>query len=141
MSMPMSVRKPIISTTIAARHVLRGSRVLQAMLLVAAWQCGQMVVRLAHWPIPGSVVGMLLVLLALLSRRLPLGSVKKGADWMLADMLLFFVPAVLAVMDHPEFLGWTGLKVLAVILLGTVIVMACTAMTVDLCFRLAGRRT
>jgi holin-like protein len=52
-------------------------------------------------------------------------------------MLLFFVPAVLAVMDHREFLGLLGLKILSVILLGTVVVMSVTALVVDLGYRLS----
>ena len=38
-------------------------------------------------------------------------------------------------LDHREFLGWVGLKILAVILLGTITVMGVTAFTVDLCCR------
>ena len=53
------------------------------------------------------------------------------AEWLLADMLLFFVPAALAVLNHPEFLGLTGLKILFVILASTVAVMVTTALVVD----------
>jgi len=54
-------------------------------------------------------------------------------------MLLFFVPAVLAVLDHREFLGLLGLKLLAVVLGGTLLVMGGTGLTVDLCCRLSPR--
>jgi len=30
---------------------------------------------------------------------------KRGADWLIAEMLLFFVPAVLALLNHKEFIG------------------------------------
>ena len=60
---------------------------------------------------------------------------RRGANWFLADMLLFFIPAILAVLDHREFLGLLGLKILAVILTGTGIVMAVTALCVDLFYR------
>ena len=55
-------------------------------------------------------------------------------------MLLFFVPAVLAVTQHGEFIGLLGLKVLVVILAGTVTVMAVTALTVDACCAWVSRR-
>jgi len=57
----------------------------------------------------------------------------------LAEMLLFFIPAVPAVLDHQEFLGPLGLKLLAAVLAGTLLVMGGTALTVDLCCRLARR--
>lgn len=122
------------------RRRLRTSLLWQAAVLAAAWQAGQLIVRLAGLPVPGSIVGMGLMLALLLSGWLRLPAVKKGSDFLLAQMLLFFVPAVLAVMNHPEFLGWTGLKLLLAILAGTLIVMASTAWTVELCFRWRQRR-
>jgi holin-like protein len=41
----------------------------------------------------------------------------------------------LCLLDHPEFFGSVGLKLFAVILLGTLIVMVVTAVAVDLCYR------
>ena len=115
---------------------------LQLALILAAWQAGEMLVRLTGLPLPGSIAGMGLVLAALRFGLLDLSGIKRGADLFLAEMLLFFVPAVLAVLDHPEFLGWTGLKILLVILLGTVMVMLSTALTMELCHRwLAKRQT
>jgi len=50
-------------------------------------------------------------------------------------MLLFFVPAVLAALDHREFLGLLGLEILVIILISTALVMAATAFTIDLILR------
>jgi len=111
------------------------SRPLQILLLVAFWLAGDLFVRGTGLPLPGGIVGMFLVLGLLASRWISPVIMRRGAQWFLAEMLLFFVPAVLAVLDHREFLGWIGLKILAVILLGTVIVMGVTALTVDLCCR------
>jgi putative effector of murein hydrolase LrgA (UPF0299 family) len=43
-------------------------------------------------------------------------SIRRGATWFISDMPLFFVPAVLAVLDHRELLGALGLKIVATIL-------------------------
>ena len=53
---------------------------------------------------------------------------------------VWLVPAVMAVLDHHEFVGLLGLKIVAVILVGTVLVMGGTALTVDLCYRWRARR-
>jgi holin-like protein len=50
----------------------------------------------------------------------------------ISDMPLFFVPAVLAVLDHRELLGAVGLKIVTTILGSTLAVMVVTALTVDL---------
>jgi len=121
--------------TLRSRHWLHHSRLLQIGLLFAFWFAGEALVRLAGLPLPGGILGMAMVLLLLASGRLSLFSMRRGAQWLLAEMLLFFVPAVLAILDHREFLGLLGLKIVVVILLGTLAVMGVTALTVDLCFR------
>jgi len=127
----MIVRKYLV----ASRRTLRLSRILQIGLIFAFWLAGEFLVRVFGLPIPGGIAGMLIVLVLLSSRRLSLGCMRRGANWFLADMLLFFIPAILAVLDHREFLGLLGLKILAVILTGTGIVMAVTALCVDLFYR------
>ncbi|MBB2969682.1 CidA/LrgA family protein [Mesorhizobium sp. RMAD-H1] len=122
-----------------SRHRVHHSRLLQIGLLFGFWLVGEAFVRVLGLPLPGGIVGMLLVLGLLVSGRISLFSMKRGAEWFLAEMLLFFVPAVLAVLDHREFIGLLGLKVLAVILLGTLTVMGVTALTVDLCYRWTSR--
>lgn len=128
----MTSRKLIL----AGRRSVRASRLFQIALVVLFWLLGDAVARWSGLPIPGGIFGMVIVLLLLASRRLSHASLRHGANWFIAEMLLFFVPAVLAVMDHREFLGLLGLKILSVILLGTVVVMSVTALVVDLGYRL-----
>ncbi|MGY5804419.1 CidA/LrgA family protein [Rhizobium sp. LEGMi12c] len=115
-------------------------RLAQILLLLVFWQAGETIVRLTHLPIPGAIAGMLLVLALFASGKVKLTSMKRGAEWFLAEMLLFFVPAVLALLDHGEFIGIVGLKVLAVIFVGTVIVMGVTAIAIDIGYRLMMRQ-
>jgi holin-like protein len=117
------------------RRRLQASRSLQIVLLLGFWLAAELTVRWTGLSLPAGLVGMALVLALLASRRLSLSSLQRGANWFLADMLLFFIPAVPAVLDHREFLGWLGVKILAVILIGTAAVMTTTAVTVDLCYR------
>jgi len=129
----MNLRKIILG----GRRLLRASRLGQIALVMLFWLLGEAVSRWSGLPIPGGIFGMVMVLVLLASRRLSHASLRQGANWFIAEMLLFFVPAVLAVLDHREFLGLLGLKILSVILLGTVVVMSVTALVVDLGFRLA----
>lgn len=114
------------------RRRLRRSRLLQIGLIAAFWAVGEAVARLTGSPIPGGVLGLFLVFALLASGRLRLSSVRRGADALLQDMLLFFVPAVMSLLEHREMLGWLGLKLVAVILAGTIVVMTVTALTVEM---------
>ncbi|ASC64005.1 CidA/LrgA family protein [Achromobacter denitrificans] len=124
---------------ILARSALRRSRVLQICLIVLFSWLGQALAQVSGLPVPGGVIGMAIVLVLLATRRLRVRNVHRGASWLLGEMLLFFVPAVMSLLDHREFLGLLGLKLLAVILLGTALVMAGTALTIDLCYRWMNR--
>ena len=115
------------------RHWVQSSRIGQIALIAGFWALGEGIVRVTHMPVPGSVVGLFLLFILLMN----LLTVRRGAQWYLAEMLLFFIPAVLAVLDHHEFFGLLGLKILAVILLGTVIVMISTALAVEAGLRLS----
>lgn len=127
----MSTRHLIINSRLAMHH----SRLLQILLLCIFWLLGESAVRLTGLPVPGGIVGMLLVLGLLLSGRVSLGSMRLGAQWFLAELLLFFIPAVLAVLGYQQFFGLLGLKILLVILVGTLCVMGVTALTVEFCYR------
>ncbi|WP_241049405.1 CidA/LrgA family protein [Achromobacter xylosoxidans] len=127
-------RYPII-----LRSLLRRSRVLQIVLLILFSLLGQVLANAAGLPIPGGVIGMALVLTLLAAGLLRVRNVHRGASWLLGEMLLFFVPAVMSLLDHREFLGVLGAKLLAVILLGTALVMVGTALTIDLCYRWMNR--
>nr|WP_210319586.1 CidA/LrgA family protein [Rhizobium wenxiniae] len=115
---------------------LHGNRLAQVALIVLLWLAGEAVSRSTGLPIPGSVLGLFALLYLLITGTIRLSTMRRGANVLLADMLLFFVPAVLAVLDHSEFLGLVGLKVLAVIFAGTLMVMCMTALAVDVGYRL-----
>lgn len=118
-----------------AAAILDRSVVLQVGAIVAFWLAGEAIVRASSIPVPGAVVGLALLFVLVATRRVSESSVRRGAQWFLADMLLFFVPAVLAVLDHREFVGLLGLKLLFVILASTAAVMLVTALVVDRSFR------
>ena len=117
------------------RRRCRSSRLAQILLILAFWQIGEAIVHATGLPIPGAILGMFVVVSLLVSKRLNILTVRQGARWFLGEMLLFFVPAVLALLDHPEFLGVLGLKILVVIVLGTFTVMIVTAAFIDFCYR------
>lgn len=124
---------------LSVRRMMHVSAVMQIALLILIWQAGEAVVHLLNLPVPGSVIGLFLVLALLATGRINVVSLRSGAKFLLAEMLLFFIPAVLAVLDHREFLGLLGLKIFAVILVGAIMVMVVTALAVDFSYRLMMR--
>lgn len=111
----------------------------QAALLIGLWWGCDLVVQAARLPVPAGVLGMLLLVALLAGHVLPARWFARGAGGLMNHMLLFFVPAFMTLRDHPELLGTTGLKLLAVIVLGIFSVMAGTALIVEVHYRLRMR--
>lgn len=124
---------------IQARRLAHRSRLFQIGLVASFWLLGEAIVRVTGLPLPGGIIGLALALGVLFLHGMSPMSLKRGADWYLADMLLFFIPAALAIVDHREFLGLLGVKIFAIILMSTVAVMAMTALTIDLLSRWRSR--
>lgn len=79
--------------------------------------------------IPGSIVGLLLLFFLLKYNVLPLSYVELGADLLLAELLLFFVPSAVGIVDYQALLINNGAELFIVIILGTMLIMAMSGLT------------
>ena len=67
---------------------------VQVALYAGLFLISDQLVSLFHLPLPANIVGMLLLLAMIMLRILPVRWVQAGSRWLQAEMLLFFVPAV-----------------------------------------------
>ena len=107
----------------------------QVLLYAGLFVFAEYLVGWLHLPLPANLVGMLLMLTLILCRVIPLNWVRAGARWLLAEMLLFFVPAVVAVVNYAQLLMVDGWRIFAVIALSTLMVLGATAWVVDKVYR------
>ena len=88
---------------------------------------GEVVVRLLDWPVPGPVLGMLLLFLMLLAvRRVP-EPLDTASTGLLSHLSLLFVPAGVGIMVHADRLLAEWLPIVAVLLVTTLLTMVFTA--------------
>ncbi|AVX87636.1 CidA/LrgA family protein [Pseudomonas koreensis] len=114
-----------VSRLIAELAVLLGLYLLGCQ--IAAWLA---------WPIPGGVIGMALLLLAFAFGWVKPAALQLGAGLLMAEMLLFFIPALMSLLDYGALLRDDGWRILLVIGASTLMVMLVTAFTVELAVRL-----
>ena len=108
----------------------------QIVLLAAIWLLADTAVRTLHLPLPANLTGMLLLLACILLGVVKAQWFEAGARWLLAEMLLFFVPAVVAVVNYQELLLQEGWRIMGVLLVSTTLVLGTTALVVDRVYRL-----
>jgi holin-like protein len=108
----------------------------QSALLAVVWWVSDFAARRLDLPVPGGVIGLAALLALLLTGRIAPRWVKAGADWLLSDMLLFFVPAAVAVVQYGGLFKSDGWRLALVVVIGTLMVMVAVAFAVDQAARL-----
>ncbi|MEK5419859.1 holin [Paenibacillus odorifer] len=93
-----------------------------------------------HIPIPGSILGMIILFLLLEFGVIHLNWVEVGASWLLAELLLFFIPSAIGVMKYANILETDGLRILAVVILGTIVVMASSGLLTSRIYKAKERK-
>jgi holin-like protein len=99
--------------------------------LLVCQLAGEAVVRALGLPIPGPVVGMVLLFLLLLIRAPLPSAVGETSEGLLKHLSLLFVPAGVGVVQHLNRLGTDALQLVAVVVVATIITLAVTALVFE----------
>jgi len=100
-------------------------------VLLAIYFLGCLLATWLPWPIPGGVIGLGLLLLAFALGWVKPATLQLGAGLLMAEMLLFFIPALMSLLDYGSLLREEGWRILLVIGISTLLVMLVTALTVE----------
>ncbi len=95
-------------------------------LLLLFQLCGEFIARMLDLPIPGNVLGMGLLLLALMTGLVEIKWLEEAAELLLANLGLFFVPAGVGVMVYGDLIAAEWLPITVATILSTFVVMAVT---------------
>ncbi|QSP94904.1 CidA/LrgA family protein [Marinobacter salinisoli] len=89
---------------------------------------GEVTVRLADVPIPGPVLGMVMLFATLWIRGQAPDSLEQASSALLAHLSLLFVPAGVGMMAHFDRIAEEWLPITLALLLSTIITMVATAL-------------
>ena len=104
----------------------------QIIIILAVWSCAYVLQKLLNLPVASGVLGFFLLLFLLEMKWLKLAHVERGAELLLAELLLFFIPPVVGVIQYQDLLIASGWKILLVILISTALVMMVSVYSVRL---------
>lgn len=105
--------------------------ILQIAFLVIISIIMNELTRLLHVPLPGFILGIVVIFILLKTHILPLSWIEAGANWLLAELLLFFIPSAVGVVQYKQLLIHNGLQMVALIIVSTGLVMACAGIAVS----------
>ncbi|MCM3173916.1 CidA/LrgA family holin-like protein [Paenibacillus sp. MER 99-2] len=105
-----------------------GLGILQVAILMAFSLFMNQLAGALHLPVPGSILGMVALFLLLQTGVVKLRWIEVGAAWLLGELLLFFIPSAVGIMNYMPMLEHDGLQILFIVLLSTFLVMVCTGL-------------
>ncbi|MGO1273680.1 MAG: CidA/LrgA family protein, partial [Pseudomonas helleri] len=92
-----------------------GRLISEIAVLLAIYFVGCQIAAWLQVPIPGGVMGMILLLLAFALGWVKPATLQLGAGVLMAEMLLFFIPALMSLLDHGALVRDEGWRILLVI--------------------------
>lgn len=73
--------------------------------------------------VPGSVVGLLLLFTLLMTNVIKLEWIEDGAQFLISNLVFFFIPATVGVMNYFDLFKGKGILLILVVLISTGLVM------------------
>jgi holin-like protein len=108
-----------------------GIIILQVCFLYVFFFLGTALKQIIPLPIPASMFGLFLLFLALCCKVIKLKWVEQGSKWLMAELLLFFVPSAVGIVNYQQIISMQGVEIVLLIAFSTMIVMGMTALTAE----------
>ncbi|WP_260412282.1 CidA/LrgA family protein [Alkalihalobacillus sp. TS-13] len=105
---------------------------MQVFVLYGLYLAGIWIQSVLDLMIPGSIIGMLLLFLLLVTKIFPLKWIQQGSRFMLAHLTLFFIPVTVGVMQFGYVFKGKGLLLIPAVLASTVLVIVISSKMLDL---------
>lgn len=97
--------------------------IIQVGIVYLISQIGEFIQTFFNLPIPGSIIGLLLLFSLLASKILPEKWILDGVNFILATMLLFFVPSMVGIINYPQLFQGKGILLVVGLILCTCLVL------------------
>lgn len=113
----------------------------EVAVLYLFYLAGEYLQQQLQLPIPGSIVGLLLLFILLLLKIVPVKLIENGSSFILAYLPMFFIPATAGIMNHLDIFSGRGLLLIGILVVSSVLTMVVTAYSSEWITKQSGRRS
>lgn len=107
----------------------------QFLILLTINFAGIIIQNLFNLPLPGTIIGMILLFVLLYTKVLKAESIGKVCDFLILNMVIFFLPPAVELLEYLALLKTGFLKIIILLIVTTVITMVVTGKTVEFCIK------
>lgn len=101
----------------------------QILILFGLSFLGDSLTNALSLPIPGSIIGLVVLFILLYTKTLKVEDVEDVGVWLKNNMAFFFVPATVGIMTYLDILKTTWVEVLIIVIISTLVTYLVTAFT------------
>ncbi len=95
----------------------------QVVFFIILAEVSDVIVAKLYLPVSGSVVGIMLLFGLLQIKAIRMEWIELGSKWLLAEMLLFFIPAAVGITKYKSLILHSGMVIFITIFCSTILVM------------------
>ena len=103
----------------------------EAIIIFGIYLVGELLSGLLNLPIPGNILGMLILLLLLCTKILKVKDIETVSNFLLDHLAFFFIPAGVGLMTSIGIIKDTWFKLIFICIITTIIIIASTGLIVQ----------
>ena len=107
----------------------------QFLIILVINFAGVIIQNIFNLPPPGTILGMLILFVLLWTKVLKVESIEKVCDFLILNMIIFFLPPAVELLEYMALLKTGFFKIIILLIVTTVITMIVTGKTVDFCIK------
>lgn len=104
----------------------------QFWIIVSIYIIGELISRFIQSPLPGNVIGFILLLILLKSGLLKEKRISIVSDFLLNNLAILFIPGGVGLINVLHLFDGNVLKIILIIVISTILTMITTSLTVVL---------
>ena len=107
----------------------------QFLILLTINFLGILLQNIFNLPLPGTILGMIILFILLWTKILKIESISKICDFLVLNMIIFFLPPAVELLEYMTLLKTGFFKILILLIVTTIITMVVTGKTVEFCIK------
>lgn len=107
----------------------------QFLILLVINFLGIFIQNIFHLPLPGTILGMIILFILLWTKVLKVESIEKVCNFLVLNMIIFFLPPAVELLEYMTLLEKGFFKIIILLIVTTVITMVVTGKTVEFCIK------
>lgn len=109
--------------------------IIQIFLLYCFYLIGTFIQTTFNLFIPGSVIGLILLFIFLMTNVFNVSWIESGAKFMVNHLVLFFIPPTVGIMLYFHVFTGKGFLLIVITIVSTIIVIGCSGFITELLYK------